>query len=399
MKKLLLTLGACTLAMNAFAAITIDNILPQDACNFDKGELYQYWLDNFPNTTFGWSNYAQEGNEMTFQVVQGGYESEYCAMAENLTDGEQYYYSQISYTFEEPLVEGGEYGLSFWAKCNVASTVQVAYQSNVNWQGGLYKDIELTTEWKQYQIQFTVEKEQVNVLQFNLGKVIGQYYFDDFEFGPLNDDTPTEVPDNADIVATFYKASGFTGVWDQIFNSWSNGNDGTANNNYEEDGYPCFMFTNSTVEASWDGWKFQASLHDVALKAGTEYFVNFKVKGTEPATALTAFVNGENDINTDFTTYNVTSEWSSVTITCIPIADATPNSIILNLANYVGTLYITDVTVYTLSDETGDVKSFETIESGEIVIYNLQGVKQNVKNVSELAKGIYIVNGKKVLVK
>ena len=30
-------------------------------------------------------------------------------------------------------------------------------------------------------------------------------------------------------------------------------------------------------------------------------------------------------------------------------------------------------------------------------VYNLQGVRMNVRNASELPKGIYIINGKKVI--
>ena len=392
MKKLLLSFGACALAMSA-SAVTIDNILPAEACDFENGELYQYWLESTPNVTYGWSNYAQGGNDMTFSVVEGGYDSEYCIMADNLTAGSDYYLSQISYTFEQVL-EKGDYAISFWAKSSVENaSIQVAYQSNINWDGGLYREVALTTDWQQYQIQFSIEKDQINTLQFNLGKVVGKYYFDDFAFGPIVNDTPTTVPENAVVVATFYKAAGFTGDWSQIFNDWSNGGDGEGERVYEEDGYPCYMFTNPTPEETWNGWYYQAQLHDLDLKAGTEYYVNFMVKGTEPAVGLGGFASGEGE-NTDLTTYNVTNDWEFVTVSVKPTDNCT--SILLNLGAYVGTLYITDVTVYYLNEDETGVQAFQTADNAEKVIYNLNGMRVNENN---LTPGLYIINGKKVMIR
>ena len=66
------------------------------------------------------------------------------------------------------------------------------------------------------------------------------------------------------------------------------------------------------------------------------------------------------------------------------------------------------ITAVTVSDESQETEpepdgpsavNTIAVEKEELSVYNLQGVKMNVKNVNELGKGIYVVNGKKVMVK
>lgn len=389
MKKLLLTLGACALAIGVNAA-SIDNLLPENASNFENGEKN------------GWSSYAQQGNEMDFVVVEDGYDSGYCIMAENKTEGEQYFFSQISYTFDENLPTGN-YMMSFQAKCSVDNgAIQIAYSSNQTWIGGLYREISLSDEWQEYKISFSLTQEDANVLQINLGKVIGNYYFDDIEFGPVINDSEGGVPNNANIVKTFYNGDY------NVFWGW--GGNSTFENSTEltVDGMTYTSGKYSNPEASANLWEGQVCAPQLSLAIGETYYFNFKVLADSSLSGVSAqFQNDDNnDWQGTFDTFDIEAGdyWQDITISGTTTAGSTdptilPTRIILNLANYVGNLYFTEATVYTLGNDTDGVEALEAADNGEVVVYNLQGVKQNVKSVSELAKGIYIVNGKKVLVK
>ena len=74
---------------------------------------------------------------------------------------------------------------------------------------------------------------------------------------------------------------------------------------------------------------------------------------------------------------------------------------VANLGKYVGTFYLTNLTIYT--EKSSGVEAVAPVENGRTVVFNLHGIKvldtDNKAEVYDLPAGIYIVNGKKIAVK
>lgn len=66
-----------------------------------------------------------------------------------------------------------------------------------------------------------------------------------------------------------------------------------------------------------------------------------------------------------------------------------------------GGVIASDIYTYIFGLEKASVEMIEETIPGDgtLTVYNLQGVKMNVKEVSELSSGLYIINGKKVVIK
>jgi len=57
------------------------------------------------------------------------------------------------------------------------------------------------------------------------------------------------------------------------------------------------------------------------------------------------------------------------------------------------------ITKFVITRSADGIEEVEVVVPAENVIYNLQGQKLNTNSVDELPRGLYIINGKKVLVK
>ena len=377
MKKILLTLGACALAIGANAQ-TIENMLQPDASTFENGEKN------------GWSSW---GNESSSEIAAPGYDSEYCLQLNNVKAGDDYYTSQAAYDVD--LVNGTEYMIRFWAKCDVENgSVQFAYQNSSSYSGGGYTAFNVGTDWTLCEKTITCNADDMNRILINFGKVVGTYYIDDIEFGPLapveSGDNPEGVPAECVVLLSGNTADGnLISAWNVSFTS-----DAT------HAGKSCIEYVN---EETVDSYSKQIAI-DYDYAADTMYYLTFDVMGTPSSVAVGAWYQDKADYSTvggysTFNTFTVSSEdsWQPVVLKGMyEEGDAVANRIVINLGGYVGTAYFTNFRLY--GPESSGVNALESVSNATNAVYNLQGVKVG-ENLDGLHKGIYIVNGKKVLVK
>ncbi|MGN1263991.1 MAG: carbohydrate binding domain-containing protein, partial [Prevotella sp.] len=127
--------------------------------------------------TNGW------GNSSTREIVDGeGHDGGKCEKINNPSVADNSWDMQAAIDLTEALTEGQEYVLHFWAKSDTEITVGAGFQNPSNYNGrGDFPSFTLTTEWKEYTLKTTVTGDNCTRLCFNLGKTVGNTYFDDIE--------------------------------------------------------------------------------------------------------------------------------------------------------------------------------------------------------------------------
>ncbi|TGY78227.1 hypothetical protein [Lepagella muris] len=205
-----------------------------------------------------------------------------------------------------------------------------------------------------------------------------------------------DLPTTGNVIAEYYTGNG------QTFGGWGGS---SKFENVDEDGKPCLKFTNE--EATEYDWNVQMAI-DYDFEPGTTYYIGFDIKGTPAEGITSAFQAKENYAGCgNLTNFDITADWKHVIIYGEPF-DAGENGVsnppmrwLANLGKYVGTFYLTNLTIYT--EKSSGVEAVAPVENGRTVVFNLQGIKvldtDNKAEVYDLPAGIYIVNGKKIAVK
>ena len=132
---------------------------------------------DFENATLdGWNGW---GNESTRSVsAEGeGYNSDYAMVLTNPTEA-QLYEAQQLYTFDEPLEEGTEYTVSFYAKASTPATIQFQLQ-NPDYAADYSGGIEIGTNWQQVVRTITATTGDRNKFVFDFGQTPATIYIDD----------------------------------------------------------------------------------------------------------------------------------------------------------------------------------------------------------------------------
>lgn len=150
----------------------IDNLINNDSFGFEAG------------TTGSWNSW---GNSSSKSVVSPGFGgSSYCLKLTNPSAGSDYYVAQAGYDLSSALTNGTTYKLRFKAKAeNTGGSIQFCYQNSSSYDGGGYLNINLTTDWKMYEYDVNVSKDDMNRIIFSFGKTVGSFYLDEIEFGRL----------------------------------------------------------------------------------------------------------------------------------------------------------------------------------------------------------------------
>lgn len=144
----------------------------------------------------------------------------------------------------------------------------------------------------------------------------------------------------------------------------------------EEDGKPCLKFSSAEAKQSWES---QMAI-DYEYKVGETYYISMDVKGTGTAEITSGFqfagpnAAGETKYIScgDMTNFKATSEWKNVVISGTAKAadldgeEKAPGRWVGNLGEYVGDLFITNVTLYTES-EGGDTPEEPTSDWVSII--------------------------------
>ena len=147
------------------------NVLSGDNSDFEGG------------TKGSWGSW---GNNSTTSVSASGegYNSNYCIVLVNPTDGSDYYAAQLAYTFDDPLKVGETYVIQFYAKTSLTGAgVQFATQNSNDYSGEGYHAIPLSSEWVLCEHEYTCSKEGINRILINFGKYAATFYLDNIKFG------------------------------------------------------------------------------------------------------------------------------------------------------------------------------------------------------------------------
>ena len=147
------------------------NVLSGDNSDFEGG------------TKGSWGSW---GNNSTTSVSASGegYNSNYCIVLVNPTDGSDYYAAQLAYTFDDPLKVGETYDIQFYAKTSLTGAgVQFATQNSNDYSGEGYHAIPLSSEWVLCEHEYTCSKEGINRILINFGKNAATFYLDNIKFG------------------------------------------------------------------------------------------------------------------------------------------------------------------------------------------------------------------------
>lgn len=370
-KKTALFVAAVALSLSANAGIV--NQLSGDNSNFDGG------------TTGGWGAWGNtsisiqtEGGESHCEVFSPGADGTGFCLHLNCNKAGQIYESQAAYNVT--LTAGTTYYIKFKAKSNVNNaSFQVALQNSSNYDGESYRDINLTTDWKEYSLELPCTKAGMNRLIFGFGATVADYYIDDIEFGEQGEIYIANQLKNDD----FNFEGGTTGSW----SSWGTCGVDVEGDHTEavtpgHDGSGYCMHLNSTTSGDMHG--AQAGCN-TEIELGEDYILRFKAKGA--GTIQFMFQNGTNYEACNYTDFNLTSDWKTYTATMSPKQEGMTR-IVIQYGGTAGDYYFDDIEFGV--ETTAGINTIQTTTNS--AAYNLQGMK-----VSNDYKGLVIKNGKKVI--
>lgn len=365
MKKFLLSVVAAVMGLSAYAATVYEKSFSE----FDK----------FPYFVMGYEPTIENG------ILKSSYPGSWY----------QYFIADGI-----PTTAGETYTATVKIKASMAGSLAL----NMGWGWGdgeqLNSSINVTTEWSEAKTTFN----GVGGAPCNLVLQPGTFEGDiEIEWVKVEDGAPAvEIPTTGDIVAEYYTANS-----DKTVAGWG----GSATfENVEEDGKPCVKFTNPT--ATDGAWGVQmAFMNDFV--AGTTYYLGFDIKGDAAKGIATSYQSAGEENGSAYyedkgsmTAFDVTPEWEHVIIYGECTAGSNPehkaNRLLMNLGKYVGTFYMTNVTIYTAKGDGVETVG-AAVENAPRGVYNLQGIRvldtYDASAVRNLPKGIYVVNGKKTVVK
>lgn len=372
MRKFLLALSAALLALGASAQT---NLIAGNASTFENGEKN------------GWSSW---GGDSESTIAEGGYNSAYSLELICKTAGDDYYAAQAAYSVD--LIIGNQYEMTFYAKSSVADgSVQISYQNSSDYSGGGYTQVNLTQDWAKYSVEFTVNSEKGSAMDrilINFGKTVGSYYIDDITLVDLSNvesgNNPEGVPADYEVILQSNTTNGNTvQAWDAEFT-------GSA----EKDGVKCIEYKN---EASGNSYAHQIAII-YGFQPDTKYYIAMDVMGTPSTVGIGAWFQ-DNNYSTiggysTFNTFTVDSdtEWTTVVLSGKYQDEKEATRVALNLGEYVGTLYITNIRVYA-PGEGGSVEpdptpkpnvpeGYEVVVSGSQISSSISGANGNIENAT-----------------
>lgn len=124
--------------------------------------------------------------------------------------------------------------------------------------------------------------------------------------------------------------------------------------NVTVDGRDCLKVTNTEAKNSWE----VQFAYDMTFVAGTTYYITMDVKG-DAGSIGSGFQQTDGYIGCgNFDSFSITSDWNTVTVkgTATTSDNGDPNRWVANVGEYVGSFYISNLSIYTLGEggETPD---------------------------------------------
>lgn len=309
----------------------IINVLAGDASNFDGG------------TKGSWGSWG--GDSSTDVVSPGRGDEGFCMILSNPDEGSDYYVCQAAYTFGDFLAPD-TYKIRFWAKSdNPAGSVQFCYQNSSTYSGGGYHAFDLGSDWTLCEYEFTLDRDDIDRILINFGKIPANYYVDDIEFGVLNPDAGKPSDPMINILPS--QASDFEGITDGStggWGSWGSGKDSVVSEEGAgKDGSVGVVLKNTGDGNAWEA-QFAYTFGE-PLKKDVPYMVSFDAKAENPGGSIQfQYQNGTSyGSQGGYHDFELSTEW----IPCeyeFTIADYDDvDRIILNFGKVGNTYYIDNI--------------------------------------------------------
>ena len=220
------------------------------------------------------SSWSSWGNNSTTEAcAEAAKEGSYSVKLVNPKDGDDFYKAQFVQDLDNVLEVGKTYTIRFQAKSSVAGEVlQFATQNNKTNAGEGYHAFTVGTDWTTIEYDYTCNKEDMNRICINFGKVASTIYLDNIEFGIKEVDPMDNVLAGDD----YDFEGGTTGSW----MSWgSNKESVTAEKGMGYKESVGVVLKTKEDGGSGNSWKAQlVKEFDDPLVTGKNYILQFYAK-------------------------------------------------------------------------------------------------------------------------
>lgn len=220
------------------------------------------------------SSWSSWGNNSTTEAcAEAAKEGSYGVKFVNPKDGDDFYKAQFVQDLDNVLEVGKTYTIRFQAKSSVAGEVlQFATQNNKTNAGEGYHAFTVGTDWTTIEYDYTCNKEDMNRICINFGKVASTIYLDNIEFGIKEVDPMDNVLAGDD----YDFEGGTTGSW----MSWgSNKESVTAEKGMGYKESVGVVLKTKEDGGSGNSWKAQlVKEFDDPLVTGKNYILQFYAK-------------------------------------------------------------------------------------------------------------------------
>lgn len=220
------------------------------------------------------SSWSSWGNNSTTEAcAEAAKEGSYGVKLVNPKDGDDFYKAQFVQDLDNVLEVGKTYTIRFQAKSSVAGEVlQFATQNNKTNAGEGYHAFTVGTDWTTIEYDYTCNKEDMNRICINFGKVASTIYLDNIEFGIKEVDPMDNVLAGDD----YDFEGGTTGSW----MSWgSNKESVTAEKGMGYKESVGVVLKTKEDGGSGNSWKAQlVKEFDDPLVTGKNYILQFYAK-------------------------------------------------------------------------------------------------------------------------
>lgn len=284
---------------------------------FDDGESMSGW-----------------GNSQKREIVSGGHEGS-CLKVTNPSVTNSWS-SQLAIDIDPALTEGETYTLHFWARASHEGSITAGFQNPSNYGGrGDFPVINLTTEWKEYELQTAVTGDNAKRFLFSIGAFAGDIYIDNLDL--YTGAAPTvEIPKTV-VKYDFEDGSPLTG--------WGNSSTREVVSG-SHDGGKCLKVVNPSATNSWSA---QLAIDfSTPLENGRAYYLHFWARSSAAGTVGA----GLQDPSTyagrgNFPNIDLTTGWKEYTLSTTVTGD-NAKRLTFNLGALAATMYFDDVEVYTM---------------------------------------------------
>lgn len=263
------------------------------------------------------------------------------AMRLNNTEVQDPAYNAQAQIAIDPVMEAGKtYVIKMAAKASAACTIGGVVQENVEpWPQVAYPDIDLTTEWAEYEVEVTAEGAY-NCFCINFGNFVGDIWVDNI--------VVSEKGSNANLIANGDFEGGNTSGWNGCWNGKA-----TINITGEGEGYSpaaagagySLTFTNES--ANTNIWDSQAQTTTAAKSvSGTKYVLKLMVKGSVDGEIAAVWQqnSGSYPQTGFYPNIAVTTQWTEVEAS-ITAGHSDYDTFCLNYGKYEGQIWVDNISL------------------------------------------------------